>query len=665
MPDEPVCDCGPEEPPDPEPGCGYRADCSTGAARNFYSEGDPVEDAIEILEDITIYPEIIWIQRQYPEPLSQATWLAEFGEYVASDHVRVAEYSEAYPYPHLNDVGTLKGSGNYYGMNPDQTLGNTLNGLVYGFIPYYGFMHTLELYMYNGSNLVDVSVVPYLVIQHRTIMKDGVCLYQARKFGPYANVTAYAAALAEFPEIPASGEFMGWGAGSLPPFSQAGGSYNDQEYAVEALYPWEFEQAIPLPLEGYYDIDLPSEWFSNGTNGVNIKLSSISVSTYNMGGPAVPSGCTVGYDTYNWTITGGPSWLSTTSFTSPGCESVTINTARTRILSTPEGVWYDGTIREIRSQTSLVPVSLCEVLPTLTKNGRLDIMYRGGVCASTQTTMYAPESPSYPSYSITDSESACQNVSTPAVYSVATFMPDMAISPQNSHAVSVIHGTWYIFLEEDTPYNFTHHPGGVPNGSPFNFYSPLANPNTIRSGTVTIKGYGPPAEDCICFVYGTNAAGYDHVPQAPGNVIPPEVISFWLANDLEIVAGNCSSHAYPDIPCFCDGSCFYKRNASHTGYDLYHPDDYLKGCRKTEEQVLAGLSTTQPVLKPEPCMPEDCSGHSATWLGQPSEAANSDGLHEINWFLLDDCPGGCVSDQPLEPRYSQTPVFIDVPCRCA
>ena len=163
------------------------------------------------------------------------------------------------------------------------------------------------------------------------------------------------------------------------------------------------------------------------------------------------------------------------------------------------------------------------------------------------------------------------------------------------------------------------------------------------------------------------------MPVSPGNTIPPEIIAQWLADDLAIVAGTCGVHDLGDpgfdetnqAPCFCQSTCYYKRNLAQNGYDLYNPDDYKKGCMKTEEEVLSGLSTTQPVLKPEPCMPEDCSGHSATWLGQPSETANSDGLHEINWFLLDDCPGGCVSDQPLEPKYSQTPVFIDVPCRCA
>lgn len=686
MPVDPDCDTGDcdDEPPDPEPGCNFREDCYTGAVRNFYSEGDPVDDAIEILENkYALYPEMIWIRRQYPEPLSQCTWLADWGRYVASDHILVEEYSEAYPYPFLTFDGTMKGSGSSGGVLPDITLGNTLNGSVYGPAsygnPFYGINSTLfslQLYLYDGSNnVVDYyTTKKFMIIQHGGIRKDGQCIYRARKFGPYDNYAAYETALASFPEIPAYGTFEGWGAGQLPPFTVDGYAMMgetqtaDLEYAVTQIYPWDFEVVVPLPIEGFFEIEFPSEWFSEGLDGVTIKLSSFvsGAFAYNTGAPssAIDAYCPA-FDTFNLSFTGKPSWLASDTLTSPGCELTTVNTARTLQYLYPEGVYGQPNLRSVTKTASNVPVTLCKpLLDGFTNTGYLEFIYRGGECANTAVYTYSDS----PTQTYTDSETACTVIGPANVeiqnYSVAYFVPDMAISPQTNHSLSVINGTWYVYREENTTYTFTHRSGGVPNGSPFWFFEPLANPISIRSGTLTIGATAPAPSECICFVYGTNAAGYDHVPQAPGNVIPPEVISFWLANDLELVAGNCSSHAYPDLPCFCDGACFYKRNASHTGYDLYHPDDYLKGCRKTEEQVLAGLSTTMPVLKPTPCMPEDCAGHVATWIAEPTGKKKSDGYYKVKWTLVDDCPGTCCTEPPKEPTRIKKSIMVETPCKC-
>lgn len=693
MPDEPVCDCGPEEPPDPEPGCNFAEDCITGAVRNLYSEGDPVDDAVEILEDKSILvPDIVWIQRQYPEPLSQGTWLPDWGKYVASDYILLEEYDETYPYPYLQSIGSLKGSAgwDFYAI-PETNLGNTLNGTVLGpstFFPpggnLFNSIFTMYLYLDNGSIHIDsYNNSGLIVIQHGGIHRDGQCIYRARKFGPYANYAAFESALAEFPAIEPYGTFEGWPAGQLPPFIVDGAYFmgeEDMEYAVSQIYPWEFEVVVPLPVEGSFEIDLPSEWFSDGLDGVNIKLFSIAIqgsNNGNSGAPTSPSGanCPPLLGTFNLELTGQPSWLASGSLTSPGCDEVTVNTARTTIWNYPQGNGVDGDIRSKTSTPSNVPVTLCKsLLNGYSNDGILDFSYRGGDCSNTVVLTFESSSP----VTITDSETACSVISGASVdqfgYSTAIFVPDMAISPQTNHSLSVINGTWYIYREANTPYTITYWNGAY-QGNPFRSTSPLSNPHTIRSGTVTISA--PTAtiftNDCICFVTGYNAGAYGSVPVSPGNTIPPEIIAQWLADDLAIVAGTCGVHDLGDpgfdetnqAPCFCQSTCYYKRNLAQNGYDLYNPDDYKKGCMKTEEEVLSGLSTTQPALKPEPCMPEDCSGHSATWLGQPSETANSDGLHEINWFLLDDCPGGCVSDQPLEPKYSQTPVFIDVPCRCA
>ena len=687
MPVDPDCDTGDcdDEPPDPEPGCNFAEDCITGAVRNFYSEGDPVADAVEILEDKSIlYPDVVWIQRQYPEPLSQCTWLADWGTYVASDYVLLEEYSEAYPYPYLQFPGTLKGSGGLGGMSPDFTLGNTLNGSVYGQVSFGGpslvnSIFNLYLYLNNGSTLIDNNESPFMVIQHGGIHRDGQCIYRARKFGPYANYAAFEAALAEFPAIEPYGTFEGWSAGQLPPFI-VDGAYNmgqeDMEYAVSQIYPWEFEVIVPLPVEGFFEVDFPSGWFSGGLDGVNIKLSSISINSLNTGGPTQPSGasCPQLIGTFTLELTGQPSWLASGSLTSPGCEEVTVNTARTTIELYPEGVWYDGDLRSITKVPTNIPITLCAPLVGgYTNNGVLTFDYKGGVCSNTTTHTFASSPPQV----YTDSETACTVLSSASVNnydsSWAYFVPDMAVSPQTNHSLSVINGTWYIYREANTPYTITYWAGGYLD-NPFRSIGPVSNPITIRGGTVTI---GAPTatiftNDCICFVTGANAGAYGSVPVSPGNTIPPEIIAQWLADDLAIVAGTCGVHDLGDPgfdetnqpPCFCQSTCYYKRNLAQNGYDLYNPNDYKKGCMKTEEEVLSGLSTAMPVLKPTPCVPEDCAGHVATWVGEPTGKKKSDGYYKVKWTLVDDCPGTCCTEPPKEPTRIKKSIMVETPCKC-
>ena len=662
--EEPVCDCG-DEPPDPEPGCGA-LDCSTDIYRNDYSEGDPVADAISVLENGGLVPQLVWIKSQYPEPMTQATWLPEFATHVGSDYIRLAEYNEQYPYPYLSFAGTLKGSGGSPYGSPivDINPGNTLNGRVSIAAEFYGGSG-IEVYMYNGSNAtwVDFGQLPYMMIQHSISRIDGVCTYQARKFGPYANVTAYATALESFPAVPPSGTFAGFAGGALPPISANGGmEEGEADIAIAEVYPWDYSHAIALPIQGLYDIDLPSEWFSNGVTGVNIKLSSIAIGNAYYGGiwgPFRAPQCSVDYSTFNWTLSGQPSWMSS-SFTSPGCGSTIINTARTIIFNTPHGAGYSGNLRTTTNAASLVEVNMCsgDVNGSGYGTVKSGFLYVGRNehaegCAGTETKTYSDYPPSV--YA-TDN---CAVINVP--YSYAVFTPDIAISPRTSHAVSVLHGTWAIYLEANTPYTFTHDAGDP--ATVFSYYKGSPNPSTIRSGTVTIKSPAPSVDDCICFVYGTNAFGYD-VPTPPGKTVPPAVIALWLAADLDIVAGTCGTHGGDHIPCFCDGACFYKRNDAHTGYALYHPEGYLKGCRKTEEQVIAGLAVGPAELMDTPCSQEECEGHTATWIAEPSGEANEEGLYKVKWILLDGCPGECCSDQPTQPEFVEASTLVDAPCKC-
>lgn len=666
MPVDPDCDtgdCG-DEPPDPEPGCSTREDCSTNIYRNDYSEGDPVDDAVSVLENGGLNFAIIWIKRQYPEPMTQAIWLPEFAQHVGSDYVRLAEYSETYPYPYLSSVGTLKGNpGSVYGApTVDGNVGSTLNGTVYAAAQIYiGISYSLDVYMFNGSSLVDTSLVPYMLIQHRIARVNNVCTYQARKFGPYANIAAFAAAVEDFPPVPPSGTFAGLPGGTLPGITTTAGYDNSEaDIAIEEVYPWDYSHAIALPIQGLYDIDLPSEWFTNGTTGVNIKLSSIDIGLGLPGqswGPSAAPQCSVDYGTFNWTLTGQPSWMPS-SFTSPGCGSIKINTARTVIFNTPSGAGYSGNLRTTTNASSLVEVNMCpgDSIGYLTRSGNLDVGRNDNAleCAGTETRTYS-DSPA--SVSTADS---CLSIYLP--HSYATFTPDIAVSPRTSHAVSVLHGTWAIYLEANTPYTFTYDASDPAAYSAFTPLKGSPDPSTIRSGTVTIKSPGPSVDDCTCFVYGANAFGYE-VPTAPGNTIPPEVIALWLDAGLDIVAGSCGTRG-TNLPCFCDNGCFYKRNEAHTGYSLYQPDGYLKGCRKTEEQVIAGLSTGPAELMDTPCSQEECEAHTATWMAEAYGEPNKEGLYKVKWILLDDCPGACCSDQPTQPEFVKTSILVDVPCKC-
>lgn len=663
--EEPVCDCE-DEPPDPEPGCGT-LDCTTDIYRNDYSEGDPVTDAISVLENGTLNFAIIWIKSQYPEPMTQATWLSEFSQHVGSDYIRVAEYNEQYPYPHLSFGGTLKGGPGSPSGAPtvDINPGNTLNGRVSVVADYYGWGFGIEVYMFDGSNSpeVDTAEVPYMVIQHSISRIDGVCTYQARKFGPYDNVTAYATALESFPSVPPSGNFAGFAGGALPPIPANDGQEEEEDdIAIAEVYPWDYSHAIALPIQGLYDIDLPSEWFSDGVTGVNIKLSSIPIGSAAYGGTWGPSAapqCSVDYSTFNWTLSGQPSWMSS-SFTSPGCGSTIINTARTTIFNTPHGDGYSGNLRTTTNAASLVEVNMCsdDSVGALQRSGFLYVDQNDNATesAGTETKTYSDSPPNVFNYVTGDI------VSNP--HSYAVFTPDIAISPRTSHAVSVLHGTWTIYLEANTPYTFTYDANDPAAASGFTMTKGSPDPSTIRSGTVTIESPGPTnLDDCICFVNGANAFGYD-VPTPPGTTVPSEVIAEWLAADLDIVAGTCSTHGGGNVPCFCDGSCFYKRNDAHTGYALYHPDGYLKGCRKTEEQVIAGLSVGSAELMDTPCSQEECEGHTATWMAEPSGEPNEEGLYKVKWILLDGCSGLCCSDQPTQPEFVKTSIIVDAPCKC-
>jgi hypothetical protein len=664
MPVDPDCDtgdCG-DEPPDPEPGCNTRDDCSTDIYRNDYSEGDPVADAVSILEDGSLVPQLVWIKSQYPEPMTQATWLPEFSTHVGSDYIRLAEYNEQYPYPYLSFVGTIKGNGGSVNVAPTVDIGpgNTLNGRVSLAPEIYGGS-VIEVYMYNGSSApgVDTGQVPYMMIQHSISRIDGVCTYQARKFGPYANVTAYATALESFPAVPPSGTFAGFAGGALPPISANGGQEEGEaDIAIAEVYPWDYSHAIALPIQGLYDIDLPSGWFSNGVTGVNIKLSSIPIGSAAYGGvwgPFKAPQCNVDYSIYNWTLSGQPSWMPS-SFTSPGCGSIVINTARTVVFNTPNGAGYSGNLRTTTNASSLSEVNMCggSVVGALEKSGFLYVGQNDNAFdyAGTETKTYSDAPPSVFNYTTGDL------IFNP--FSQAVFTPDIAVSPRTSHAVSVLNGTWAIYLEPNTTYTYTYDAN-----DPDTIFYPTKgspDPSIIRSGTVTIKSPAPSVDDCTCFVYGANAFGYE-VPTAPGNTIPPEVIALWLAADLDIVAGSCGTHGV-NLPCFCDGGCFYKRNEAHTGYSLYQPDGYLKGCRKTEEQVIAGLSTGPAELMDTPCSQEECEAHTATWMAEAYGEPNKEGLYKVKWILLDDCPGACCSDQPTQPEFVKSSTLVDVPCKC-
>lgn len=667
MPVDPDCDTGDcdDEPPDPEPGCNTRDDCYTNIYRNDYSEGDPVADAISVLEDGTLNVAIIWIKSQYPEPMTQATWLPQFSTHVGSDYISVAEFSEQYPIPHLSFAGTIKGgSGSVNGApTVDIAPGNSLNGRVYIATDYYAWGSEIEVYMFNGSYSpeIDTALVPYMVIQQRVARVDGVCTYQARKFGPYANIAAYVTALESFPPVPPSDSFAGFAGGGLPPISANGGiEEDDVDRAVAEVYPWDYSHAIALPIQGLYDIDLPSGWFSNGVTGVNIKLSSIPIGTAAYGGiwgPSVAPQCHVDYSVYNWTLSGQPSWMPS-SFTSPGCDSIVINTARTVVFNTPNGAGYSGNLRTTTNASSLSEVNMCaggSVAGVLEKSGFLYVGQNDNAFdyAGTETKTYSDAPPSVFNYTTGDL------IANP--FSQAVFTPDIAASPRTSHAVSVLNGTWSIYLEPNTTYTYTYDAN-----DPDTIFYPTKgspDPSIIRSGTVTIKSPGPSVDDCICFVSGANAFGYD-VPTPPGKTVPSEVIAQWLAADLDIVEGTCGTHGGANIPCFCDGSCFYKRNDAHTGYALYNPEGYLKGCRKTAEQVIAGLSVEPAELMDTPCSQEECEGHAATWMAEPHGEPNEEGLYKVKWILLDDCPGACCSDQPTQPEFVKTSTLIDAPCKC-
>ncbi len=283
MPEEDPCECPDQEdpcmedPPDPDPFCCLNNYCSiedsTASGGTFEFSGW-YECAHCYM---TAYA---FIARPFPEPNDTAVWRDSYlgGTLVASDWF-------------------LGNNGLYPGQPPDPEwppafpgtlLGGNWNSVRSGeyWSPAGTFFSPIDNWclvkLWNGSLAPDSlywqTTQPdppppdpdesrqVLIINWRMTSVGGIIVFQARKFGPYANAAAANAASADLYNY---GWSPGYVAQVIPPIEPP----SDLTIAFDLAHPWnEHEEVAEDPPTFSQIFNLPSDWFSGGTEGVEIAI---------------------------------------------------------------------------------------------------------------------------------------------------------------------------------------------------------------------------------------------------------------------------------------------------------------------------------------------------------------------------------------------------------
>jgi hypothetical protein len=565
------------------------------------------------------------IFRPYPEPPTSATWDSTegFGGYVYSDYQLNPQWvncETSYPDSKYNYTGT----GVVYGSIPSYT--NTNYSGATNWPCSEPSCHTIWVDLWNGSYAPGVTVPPYVpvvYIQLRIAYKDGQCYLQSRSF---SFEDSYAASEA-------------YNNGDIPNFLNASVTYPLEDYYTnqeitdsgEATNPWT-DDAIPMPLNGVLNIGLNSEWFSGGVTGVTVYLDCGNC------GPEP----TNTEQTYTVTLNGGPSWAPSSISGKPG-ETIELNASvgRTHESYRPNGYWtgpYAPIQRRIRYATtwnnaaaifSFQPGgnSSLSCGPSLWISGTKD---ENAYTIITGTESYENGIPA-PQYDYTT------KVDGSVYYSAeAAFVAEPIISNRNSADSVTYNGIWYL-IREGTGMTTDIGDGACVSYSKYDAY---------RTGSITITRnacVGAETADVSVSLSGGQIDGI--VVNAGGQCYSgPPALSI-------SGGGGAGATAYANVA-----------NGHVTDIVITNGGSDYTSDPTVSPFTVNGLSTgISPVIMPEPCSNEECEQYLATWLVKPVISAN--GNEDNEWFLINDCPGTCVS-KPHIDYIVDRPTFIDVKCGC-
>lgn len=73
---------------------------------------------------------------------------------------------------------------------------------------------------------------------------------------------------------------------------------------------------------------------------------------------------------------------------------------------------------------------------------------------------------------------------------------------------------------------------------------------------------------------------------------------------------------------------------------------------------------SKPVITDRPCIKSECEKFNATWLGIPIGYKDEKGDYELDWTLVDDCPGACCPKKPSNNIRAKKAITVNVECDC-
>ena len=609
------CDCGPDEPPDPGEDC-VPPDCVSKSCRILDSTsryGERIGPSVVINGYI--------IHRTYPQIDSAAVWDNEQANstFYYSDAVLNPNYVNCATSWPTEPKYTYTGTGNAGGFG---TTGYTVAG-TYGAFLLAGY-NTVWVDLYSGSYAPGVTQPPYVpvvIIQLRIAYKDGGCVLQSRAF-PFAD--SYAVDLNEIPSY-----VNGYVTYPLTEQELTDGQ--------DAAHPWT-DDAIQLPVNGVTSISLNSGWFGNGTSGLTVFLDCGNC------GPEPMSN----EQTYTVTLNAGkPSWAPS-SFTAYPNKNTTISASfgRTHMDYAPNGGWVGPYAPLQRKFVYTTIASVGEASLSFAPGGNSGIpcgpiVYIGPVLSEStckvEATMSYENGVPAPQYDYVSTESPCATIFSPAAS--AMFVADYLKSNRNSADSVTYTGMWVMDREDAAQTTII---GDYPCFSASQVMS-------YRPGTVTITRdacVGPQTADVSVSINGGAIDGISVVSAGQCYASPPSITISG--------GGGSGATAYADVA-----------NGYVTSITVTNQGSNYSSDPAVSPFTVNGLALPdKPVLKPAPCVPEECYGFKATWMGRPSGLRSKNGDYEVEWLLIDDCAGTCVAKPPEQPTRIVKTIMVEVDCSC-
>lgn len=637
MPVDPDCDdgdCG-DEPPDPGEECSID-DCTVnnGAIYDATSQGGERRFGGG-------YTLGYWTNKPYPESQSQLTWNTKYFAHVASDweEEEIAGV-DTLTYQGTSNVGAVRsGEG---GVCASDCNSNTI-------LLFDGSYASTSAY-YTSFD----QDPPVLFLQWRVITLNGVCTFQARKFGPFADNAEYGSWYGEN-----SGK-LGVAATWQDPYL---GSEDEDTIAFNNDHPWnEYEETIPYPIYGTHTLSLPGEWFSGGVTGFEVVL----IVGDRIAAPAPYANADS--TTFSVAFSGGkPSFFpSSITFTgsSTGGESVVGASIGRSVINTapahPDGwppTFYPGAPcqRKVEYRSTINKA----VISAGGTSGGVSPEFTAGSSTFNEPGNYVESSCelNYLDANLDGPQSGCQNSyfsgtneecgSIPIYFASASFQGDPLAGPARNSADSVTWtGIWTIYYENNVDY--TTHYGNTDNDPSNGYVSSKTQDVIYRQGTITMSRTscnGASTADVSVTLSSGQISGISVNSGGSCYTAPPAVAISG--------GGGAGATAYSDV---ADGAV--------TQVTVTNPGSNYTSDPAVSPFTVNGMSVAAPVLKPAPCLPEECLGFKATWMGKPRGPKGKDGSYDVEWFLIDDCPGMCTSKPPLQPTRVKKTVLVAVDCFC-